>query len=318
MPKLILASMLILLLAGCRSASVKSENQEVVRTEGSIPSGGRWTENAKVSGWNAFVELDNKSSSLAEKSLLQGLKQKTESRLQALGFKLVPNKVAAHVFIRVSYSEVTFETAFPFENVGTNLAEARNVEAAEDKNPSSMQRSVQVLMDGKFYSLRSEQNEKVGDYYLTVYAQNYGERPQDTYWMRQRGLTGTTALHQAIQDSTDIWIAGLDALKHSVQEQKQAGPPGCIPRLGFAVEPVSVKGQLKYLVTAVDKSSPAQKSGMRVGDFVLEVDSHSYSEFSKKPEFNKAAYKDLKKVPLKLLRGEKEVFSQIQAQMVCK
>lgn len=317
MLKLILVLTLLLSLTSCRSASVKPENQEAPRMEGSIPSGGRWAEGRGVSGWNVFVELENKSQELTQKNLLLELKKETESQLQALGFKLVPGKVDAHVFIRMSYSEVSFATAFPFENVGPLPPETEKGDAPAEQIPTSSQRSVQVLMDGKFYSLRSEQNEKVGDYYLTVYAQNYGERPQDIYWMRQRGLVGSEALRKAIEESTKAWITGLETLKSRVQEHKQAGPPGCLPRLGFAVEPVSINGQLKYQVTTVDKKSPAHRAGVRVGDFVLEVDSHSYGEFSKKPEFNKAAYKDLKKVPLKLLRGKSEIVTQIQAQMVC-
>lgn len=316
MLKLVVSLMLILSVVGCRSAAVKTE-EEMPSIEGVIPSGGTWTDGVFVSGWNAYVELDNKSQGQLEKSLLLELKQKTESQLRALGFKLASQKVAANVWIRVSYSDVSFATAFPFENVGSVPSESRILEAANEA-PQAAKRNVQVLLDGKFYSLQSERNEKVGDYYLTVYAQNYGERPQDIYWMRQRGLAGTEVFHQAIQSATDRWIAGLSFLKDRVREQKQAGPPGCIPRLGFAVEPVSIKGQLQYLVTAVEKTSPAQKAGVRVGDFVLEVDSHSYGEFAKKPEFNRAAYKDLKKVPVKLLRGEKEILSQIQAQMVCK
>lgn len=61
--------------------------------EGSIPSGGRWAEGRGVSGWNVFVELENKSQELTQKNLLLELKKETESQLQALGFKLVPGKV---------------------------------------------------------------------------------------------------------------------------------------------------------------------------------------------------------------------------------
>ncbi|UXR63567.1 PDZ domain-containing protein [Bdellovibrio bacteriovorus] len=312
MLRLLISLMLLLSLAACQSANLKKPEAEIPQTEGAIPSGGRWVEGAMVSGRSAFVEVDNKSSSTTEEALLKDLKKKIENQLVDVGFKLVSEKVAAHVFVRVSYSEVSFDTAFP--TVGLGSAETT---LPLESGTVSVKRNVQVLVDGTSYSLRAEGDQKVGDFYLAVYAQNYGDRPTDIYWSRQRGLAGTQALLGAIQDFTKNWLAGLGTLRDRVQEQKQAGLPGCIPRLGFAVEPVAMKGQLYYLVTAVDKKSPAEKAGMRTGDFVLEVDSHSYGEFSKKPEFNKTTYKDLKKVPLKLLRGEKEVLSQIQAQMAC-
>lgn len=94
--------------------------------------------------------------------------------------------------------------------------------------------------------------------------------------------------------------------KAPLTNKKMGGDPGCQPRLGY-------EENLNGVITQIYKNSPAEDAGLKVGDQLLSIDSENYRDAVKKEEI----YKPNLKVPLKFLRDQKIIRSNIQARIMC-
>lgn len=94
-----------------------------------------------------------------------------------------------------------------------------------------------------------------------------------------------------------------------------AGEPGCLPRFGFDEARVMDDCQALYKITKVLPHSPAQKSGLRVGDIIEAIDSVPVETWNNEDLVE--IYEKPTSVPIKVSRNGETLRRSIRAEVMC-
>ncbi len=255
-----------------------------------------------------------KAANFIDHTQLEALTDSLKKILSEKGFQEAPNATKAHLFIGIDFKEYVLSGN---RKHLTEVLKAINTHnPALEKPGSSVGVRYQLEQENKIiYEQNYEWRTSVTDHFVIgAYSQNYRSRPK-TYFSTSFLIDRKTSKNdQHWVDALKQQIAKLD-LKQEVQSKKKDGDPGCYPMYGLETRRiVNEFGEIKYIISKLRPNSPATKSGLRIGDTLIAIDSQPFSDSD---PADHEAYEKFLVAPIKYARNGVTLRSTIKPYLAC-
>ena len=241
-----------------------------------------------LSGKRFFVEFER--SKTLSGSEMSKIKKRIEKEMIGLGFERAKSLRKAHVGLHIGsgYSTTSEEEfAGRLKKLDHALKTFLNQIPEDDGN----------LKDGPPGN---------ANMFISVQGYHYGKRPRTLSWIEFISPEREwTQFEKQLQERLGEQFKFL-MVKAPKKNTAMKGDPYCLPRFGYELD------EDREVIKEILPDSPAKKSGLRVGDEIIAIDSVP-ANFETSPE----VYENFITVPVKIRRNGKIVRTSIKPAVIC-